>query len=188
MQIALAFLAKARYNKTIFEYRRKGEKSMAEKQPVEETKERSMEDAVLWKDRKHFMWFPFSFTKYYVRRNRLYVERGLLNSVQDQTLLYRIIDIQLRRSLAQKLFGTGTIMLVTKADMNRELLLENIRHPQRVNDFLSDLIEQVRREKQVVGKEFFSSDHPHASNADWMEELDSDGDGIPDWEDVEDDT
>ncbi len=115
---------------------------------------------VIWQDRKHFMWFPISFTKYCVRRGRIFVDRGFFNSVQDQTLLYRIIDIQLRRSLAQKLFGTGTVALITKADINHEILLKNIKNPGKVNDLLSDLIEEARHQKNVVGKEFFSSGGP----------------------------
>lgn len=116
---------------------------------------------IVWKDRKHFMWFPITFTKYTVRKGRIYIDKGLINSVQDQTLLYRITDIQLRRSLAQKIFGTGTIVLVTKADMSNEILLENIKKPQQVNDMFADLIEDARKQRNVVGKEFFSSDCDH---------------------------
>lgn len=29
---------------------------------------------LVWKDRKHWMWFPFSFTKYRVENDRLYVK------------------------------------------------------------------------------------------------------------------
>ena len=31
---------------------------------------------ILWKDRKHIMWFPWSFTKYYIQNDRLMLERG----------------------------------------------------------------------------------------------------------------
>lgn len=116
---------------------------------------------IVWKDRKHFMWFPITFTKYTVRKGRIYVDRGLFNSVQDQTLLYRITDIQLRRSLPQKIFGTGTVVLVAKADMTSEIFLENIKNPQQVNDLFADMIEEARKQRNVVGKEFFSSDREH---------------------------
>lgn len=115
-------------------------------------------EEIIWKDRKHFMWFPFSFTKYCVRKGRIFIDRGFFNTIQDQTLLYRIIDIQMRRSLAQRIFGTGTVVLVTKADMSKEILLENIKHPQQVNDMLSDLIEDLRHQRNVVGREFYSND------------------------------
>ena len=70
---------------------------------------------LVWKDRKHWMWFPFSFTKYRIEDGRLYVEEGLLKSEENECLLYRITDISLERTLAQKIFGTGTVRLTTMA-------------------------------------------------------------------------
>lgn len=128
-----------------------------QKQDRQPEQQKNTEEPV-WKDRKHFMWFPFSFTKYSVRKGRLFIDRGFFNTVQDQTLLYRIVDIQMRRSLAQRIFGTGTVVLVTKADINKEILLENIKCPQQVNDMLSDMIEEMRRQRNVVGREFYGND------------------------------
>ena len=64
----------------------------------EQEEQGNAKNAVLWKDRKHFMWFPFSFTKYEVRNNRLYTQRGLLSTTYDEVLLYRILDITRRFS------------------------------------------------------------------------------------------
>ena len=113
-------------------------------------------DGVIWSDRKHHLWFPLSFTKYTVKNERIYVDRGLFNTVSDQTLLYRITDIRLKRSFWQKIFGTGTVVLVSKVDADHELPLENIKNPKEVNEMLSDLIEESRHSKNVVGKEFYS--------------------------------
>ena len=109
---------------------------------------------VKWRDRKHFMWFPWSFTKYEVRNGRLYVESGLLKTDFDETLLYRIVDIKLTRTLAQKIFGTGTITLYTRVDVSKNIELKNIKNPVEVKEYLSDLVEGVRNDKKVVGKEF----------------------------------
>ena len=113
-------------------------------------------DGVIWSDRKHHLWFPLSFTKYTVKNERIYVDRGLFNTVSDQTLLYRITDIRLKRNFWQKIFGTGTVVLVSKVDADHELPLENIKNPKEVNEMLSDLIEESRHSKNVVGKEFYS--------------------------------
>ena len=113
---------------------------------------------VLWRDRKHFMWFPFSFTRYEVRNNRLYTQRGLLSTTYDEVLLYRVLDISMRQTLAQKLFGTGTLILAARANMDGDVILENIKHPREVNDLLSELVEKARDQKRVVGKEFYGSD------------------------------
>ncbi|MBQ9065694.1 MAG: PH domain-containing protein [Blautia sp.] len=110
----------------------------------------------IWKDRKHFMWFPFSFTRYYIQNGRIYVEKGLLSTTSDQTLLYRITDIQLRRSFGQKLFGTGTVCLVSNVDAEPHLFLENIKEPKKVYDLIANLVEESRTQKNVIGKEFYA--------------------------------
>ena len=114
-----------------------------------------MNNNTVWKDRKHFMWFPISSTKYEIKNERLYQETGLFNTHYDELLLYRITDLCLKRSLAQKIFGTGTIVLSTKADSDKEVLLKNVKNPKEVKDLISHLVEEARDRKKVVGKEFF---------------------------------
>lgn len=130
-------------------------------------------DKVLWKDRKHHLWFPFSFTKYYIQNDRLMVQKGLFNTTLDETLLYRIVDITLRQSLAGKLFGTGNLVIKAKIDMHPEIVLENIANPRVIRSFLSDLVEKSREKRHVVGKEFYGEGHTH---------VDLDGDGTCDFE------
>lgn len=109
---------------------------------------------VLWKDRKHFMWWPISFQYYEIRNDRLYQRRGLLNTTLDELLLYRITDLTLKQSLAQRIFGTGTILLVTRGDSSGVIKLENIKNPTWVRDLISQEVERARIRYQVVGREF----------------------------------
>lgn len=104
----------------------------------------------IWKDRKHHLWFPLSFTKYEVADGRLYVTTGILSSREDECLLYRITDISLTRSFAQRIFGTGTIELVTQDRSTPVICLENIANSSEVRRILSKLIEKERKEKEVV--------------------------------------
>ena len=114
------------------------------------------QSTVIWKDRKHLMWIPFSFTKYSVQNDRLYTQTGLFSTSFDEILLYRITDIRLNRSFGQKIFGTGTIELCTKVDHDRHIFLVNIKKPVKVKNLLSELVEDARDKKNVVGKEFYS--------------------------------
>lgn len=109
----------------------------------------------IWKDRKHFMWFPLSFTKYEVKDDRLFIQSGLFSTTFDETLLYRITDLSLTRSLGQKIFGTGTITLCTKSDRDKYIPLVNIKNPMAVKKLLSDAVEEARDRKNVIGNEFF---------------------------------
>ena len=105
----------------------------------------------LWKDKKHHLWFPLSFTTYYIEDARLMIKQGFLNTTLEETLLYRIVDLTFRQSLAGKIFGTGDIILKTKVDTTPEIVLKNIKKPI-----------EVRQSHNVVGKEFYGGPtHEH---------------------------
>ena len=109
--------------------------------------------------------------KDYVKRDPNEVKWKDRTSKYDETLLYRVTDLQLTRSFGQKICGTGTIRVFTKVDTAREIELKNIKHPLRVKEYLSELIETIRDQKNVVGKEFYGAgmqDHP-------MHDMDNDG-------------
>ena len=64
----------------------------------------------IWQDRKRtFLGLPLSFTKYMLTEDRLFVEKGFLNSVLDEENLYRVRDVRVSRTLGQRLFGLGTV-------------------------------------------------------------------------------
>lgn len=126
---------------------------------------------ILWSDRKHHLWFPISFTSYYIEDDRLMIKKGLLNTTLDETLLYRIVDITFQQTLAGKIFGTGNVILRTKADASGEIILENIAKPLEVRKMLSKMVEESRDKRNIVGKEFYSMDHG-----------DFDGDGVCDFD------
>ena len=140
---------------------------------------------LLWKDRKHWLWFPFSFTKYRVQDDRLMLEKGFFKTISDETLIYRIIDIKLERTLGQKLCGTGTICLRVRGESDTDIHLENIKRPKKVKQVLSHLIEQTRARMNVVGREFYGgaiTPGPHGPGMDddghfdgGIEHLDMDG-------------
>ena len=135
---------------------------------------------IIWKDRVHHMWFPLSFTKYYISNNRLYMDKGLLNTVSDETLLYRIIDLQLKRNFGQKIFGTGDVTLFTKADASGTIVLHNIKKPFQTKNMISNLVEEIRNQKNVVGKEFYGPGVGDNGPGPDIHGVDIDGDGIPD--------
>lgn len=133
------------------------------------------DDTTLWKDRKHHLWFPISFTSYYIENDRLMIKTGFLTTQIEETLLYRIVDLTCRQSLAGKLFGTGDIILKTKVDTTPEIILKNISDPFGVRKLISEAVEGSRQKRNVVGKEFYGSGHAH---------VDMDGDGICDFEET----
>lgn len=149
---------------------------------------------VLWQDRKHILWFPIGTIKYTIRDDeRIYIDKGIFNTVSDQTLIYRVTDIQLSRTFGQKLCGTGTVVLVSKIDADHEIVLKNIGKPKVVMQMISNLIEETRKRHNMIGKEFFGSGGhggfggsvmmpPPPMSVDVGPDMgvDMDGDGMPD--------
>lgn len=124
---------------------------------IENAEIRQVSQDEIWQDRKHHLWFPLSFTKYFVENGRIYTNSGFLSSREDECLLYRITDITLTRTLTQKLFGTGTIHMNTKDRSTPIIHLENIKNPVQVKRMLSNLIEKEREEKNVVGRDMYGA-------------------------------
>ena len=134
-------------------------------------KRSSGKNKTIWKDRKHFMWFPFSFTTYELKNDRLYEESGFFSTSCDELLLYRVVDLTMQQTLSQKLYGTGTLILKCRVDSNPEIRLENIKHPRQVKELFSEMIEEARTRHQIVGREFYGSDRYYGG----MDEDDMEG-------------
>jgi len=127
---------------------------------------------LLWKDRKRYLGMPISFTRYEFDSDRLVSRIGLLKTVTNEVLLYRILDIKMTQTLWQKLFGVGTLMLFTADQSDNQIPLINIKHPEKIRRGLSELVEKERMEKRLLGREMFGT------AAAGM--VDINGDGIPD--------
>ena len=114
---------------------------------------------VVWHDRKRFMGMPLSFTRYYIVKKdnewvKLFRHKGLLSSVIDEVNNYRCFDLTLHASLADKIFGTGTIKVESNDSAMPDFYLMHIANPYKIRDLLSNLIEIERKKRRVGITEF----------------------------------
>ncbi|MBP5491397.1 MAG: PH domain-containing protein [Clostridiales bacterium] len=116
-----------------------------------------VEEKIIWQDKKRILGMPITFTKYSFSENRLFVERGFFKVVKDELLMYRVLDVRLKKSFWQRIFGVGTIELSTADKSTPIILLENVKNPDRTRDALSAIAEKERDEKRVLGKEMFGT-------------------------------
>ena len=63
-----------------------------------------MENKIIWQDRKHFMWFPISFTKYEIKNDRLYQETGLFSTHYDDLISKLVEDARDKKKVVGKEF------------------------------------------------------------------------------------
>lgn len=120
----------------------------------------------LCKDRKRHLGLPLSFTRYQLSEDRLFVSEGFLNIRDDEVLLYRVRDIDTRRSLWQRIFGVGTVTVMSSDKTMPTLVLQNIKDPVFVKELIHRQVEEMKIQRRVRFGEVMTTD--------------ADGDGEPD--------
>lgn len=110
---------------------------------------------IVWKDRRRRLGLPLSFTRYYIKGNRFYLSTGFFNLEEQEMLMYRILDLSLKRTLFDKMFGVGTITLFTADETNKQILLKKVKHPHDVRDLFSEIVEEERKQLRIRGREMY---------------------------------
>lgn len=103
----------------------------------------------LWKDRKRYFGLPISFTKYALSEDRLFISVGLLNIKDDEVLLYRVRDIDTSRTLWQRLFGVGTVTVMSSDKSMPNLVLKNIKDPVNTKELIHQQVEEMKIRRRV---------------------------------------
>ena len=108
----------------------------------------------IWEDKKHYFGLPVSFTWYSMGKDRLFIKSGLIVDRRQETLLYRVKDISVKRGLIQKLFGVGTIVIETLDASSRYLFITSVKNPEAVKEMIHDYVEQAKKNasiEQILG-------------------------------------
>jgi len=114
---------------------------------------------LLWADRKRIFGMPISFTRYYLYEDKLIHSRGLLLTKEGEILLYRVMDVEIKYSLLDRLLGIGTIVLYGVDVSESVFPIQKIRNPREVLNKLNELIEKERIRIGVKGTEVYGSMH-----------------------------
>lgn len=112
----------------------------------------------LWKDRKRRLGLPLSFTRYRLSEDRLFCETGFLNLKSDEVLLYRVRDLQLTMSLGQRIFGVGTVCVVSTDKNIPHLDLKNVKRPREVKELIHKYVEEAKDRRRMRATELLGSD------------------------------
>lgn len=105
--------------------------------------------AYIWQDRKRYFGLPLSFTRYAMSEDRLFTSVGFLNIRDDEVLLYRVRDIDTSRGLWQRLFGVGTVTVISSDKTMPALVLKNIKDPVAVKELIHSQVEEMKLRRRV---------------------------------------
>ena len=112
---------------------------------------------IIWKDRKRYFGLPLSFTRYSLSDDRLFLSVGFLNIQDEEVLLYRIRDINTTRTLWQRLFGVGTVTVVSSDKSMPTIVLKNVKDPMTVKELLHQQVEEIKIRRRVRVGEIMTS-------------------------------
>ena len=113
----------------------------------------------VWSDKKRPLFgLPLSFTTYKLTEEKLMIDTGFLSKNEEEIRLYRIMDLTLKRSIFQRLFKVGTIHLCTADKSTPEVDIKCVKDAENVKNKLSDMVEEQREKKRIVGREFMTDD------------------------------
>ncbi len=97
-----------------------------------------------------FLGLPFTFTKYTVSDEVITINEGLLNTKENDCYLYKIQDVELQVSLAERIFGLGTVACYTGDNTHPQLFLTHIRNAREIKNYILKVAEEARRKRRTL--------------------------------------
>lgn len=111
-------------------------------------------------ERKRLLFFglPWTFTKYTVREEDVVINSGLLKTYENNCYMYKIQDVELQVSLAERIFGLGTVVCFTGDTTHPRLVLERIKNAKEIKDYILKTSEEARRKRRTLNTLDIGSD------------------------------
>ena len=115
---------------------------------------------LLWKRRRKmefverkrwlFLGLPFTFTKYTIKEDMITIDAGLLKTVENDCYMYKVQDVQHSATLAEKIFGLGTVTCFTGDTTHPQLVMTHIKNSKAVKEFILQKSEEARLKRRTV--------------------------------------
>lgn len=111
-----------------------------------------MDTTPVFQERKRLLFFglPWTFTKYTLSASLLTIDRGFLNTVQDDCYMYKIQDVKLNKSLWERLFKLATIVCYTGDVTHPEIRLEHIKNADTIKAYILKTSEEARLKRRTL--------------------------------------
>ena len=107
---------------------------------------------LIWKDRKRTIFgLPLSFTVYELTEKKLLISTGFFHTIQREIDLYEMNDFELSRSLIQKIFGVGDIIIHSSDTDTPTFVIESVKEPYKIKELLDQERERERIRKAKDG-------------------------------------
>lgn len=128
------------------------------------------ESQIRYKEQKRLLFFglPFTFTKYIIKDDVVTIDQGLFKTEENDCYMYKIQDVKLTETLAEKMVGLGTITCFTGDTTSPMLVISHVRNAKKIKNFILDSSEKARLRRRTLNTQNIGAGH------------DLNGDGIDD--------
>ena len=106
----------------------------------------------MYQEKKRSLLFglPLSFTTYRIEEEKVNIRKGLLRTVEDDTLMYRIQDVKLVTGFLERIFRLGTVVCYSSDVTDPMLELKHIRRAREIKDYILNTSESERRKVRTL--------------------------------------
>jgi uncharacterized membrane protein YdbT with pleckstrin-like domain len=115
----------------------------------------------IWADRKRILGMPLTFTRYRMSEDRLFLSTGFFTTKDDEILLYRVRDISLTITLWQRIFGVGTVTIISSDKTLPTLVLKNIKQPRMIKEKIHQQVEEMKIRRRMRIGEIMTDQNPN---------------------------
>ena len=92
-------------------------------------------------------WLKTRFTTYELKSDRFFDRSGILFQKINQMELIRIRDYAVTRTLIQRIFGKGNLVIISKDETDSVFVLKWITDPENVNEIIRNASEKSKKSK-----------------------------------------
>ena len=111
-------------------------------------------EEVLWNGYKRFLSFKNPFTKYTLTNRALYIESGVLRYSFDEIRLFRISDISIQKTIGERIFGTGSINIISADKSKPHIRVGSILEVGELKMLISEYVDAERERQGIRMSEF----------------------------------
>lgn len=103
-------------------------------------------------ERKRWLFFglPFTFTKYHIVDDMITVTEGLFKTTENDCYMYKVQDVEMTRTLAEKIVKVGTVICYTGDTTHPTLVIKHVKHCKEIKEFILRASEEARLKRRTV--------------------------------------
>ena len=127
---------------------------------IKEPELRYQDEVPVFTERKRWLFFglPWTFTNYLLKDEILTVQKGFFNTVINDCYMYKIVDVQLEKSLFEKMLGLGTVVCYTSDTTDKVLKIVHVRKSEQIKNFTLEKSEKMRMKRRTLTTMSLNSD------------------------------